>query len=107
MPYHYDQLSSILSGGITLLREKFIEKRKKSMIKISKEYAMRLNKEYGVNFGENGISRTHGHHKNYFLCESEDNLRKLLDFAHNDEARAILDKIDAKKRRYNKRNITR
>lgn len=73
------------------------------MIKIRKEDAIILNTEYGVRFGENGISRTHGHHKNYFLCENEYNLRSLTSFSKNDEAQAILDKIDARKRRYSKR----
>ena len=73
------------------------------MIKITKKDALKLNKEYGVKFGENGISRTHGHHKKYYLTESEYNLRSLLKFSLNDEAKAIIDKIDAKKRRYNKK----
>lgn len=72
------------------------------MIKISKEDALKLNKEYGVKFGENGISRTHGHNKHYYLCESEYNLRSLLKFNGNDEAKVIIDKIDARKRWYNK-----
>ena len=73
------------------------------MIKIKKEDALKLNKEYGVCFGENGISRTHSHHKNYYLTESEYNLRNLLKFSINDEAKALLDKIDAKKRRYDRK----
>lgn len=73
------------------------------MIKISKEDALKLNKEYGVKFGENGISRTHGHHKTYFLTESEYNLRSLLKFCANDKAKEILDKLELKKRRFNKK----
>lgn len=73
------------------------------MIKITKKDAFTLNKDYGVKFGENGISRTHGHNKHYYLCESEYNLRSLLKFSLNDEAKAIIDKIDSKKRKYNKK----
>lgn len=73
------------------------------MIKIKKEDALKLNKEYGVCFGENGISKTHNHHPHYFLCTSEYNLKSLLDFRTNDEAQKLLDKINAKKRRYNKK----
>lgn len=73
------------------------------MIKISKEEALKLNKEYGVKFGENGISHTHGHHKNYYLTESEYNLRTLLKFSLNNEAKVLIDKVDAKKRQNNKK----
>ena len=73
------------------------------MIKIKQKDAQKLNKEYAVCYGENGISRTHGHHKNYYLCTSEYNLRSLLKFSINDEAKEILDEIDARKRRYNKK----
>ena len=47
------------------------------MIKISKFEAKELNK-MGVRYGENGISHTHGHNKNYFLTESKKNI-SLLD----------------------------
>lgn len=48
------------------------------MIKISKEIAHKLNNDYGVPFGENGISRTCSHKKkNYYLCMSEDNMEKF------------------------------
>jgi hypothetical protein len=30
--------------------------------------------------GENGVSRTYGHHKNYFLCEDQTNLKLLEEF---------------------------
>ena len=73
------------------------------MIKISREDALKLNKEYGVKFGENGISHSHGHHKNYYLTESEYNLRSLLKFSLNNEAKALVDKIDSKKRNFNKK----
>lgn len=73
--------------------------RKNILIKIKKEDAMKLNKDYGVRFGENGISKTHGHHKNYFLTESEHNLRSLLNFTSHNEAQQIIDRLDAKKHR--------
>ena len=47
------------------------------MIKITKKECDYLNKECGVRFGENGISRTYGHTHTYYLCESERN-KKLL-----------------------------
>ena len=49
------------------------------IILISKEIAHKLNKEFGVPFGENGISSTgklNGRHK-YYLCESRKNLSLL------------------------------
>ena len=49
------------------------------IILISKEIAHKLNKEFGVPFGENGISSTgklNGRHK-YYLCESSKNLSLL------------------------------
>lgn len=46
------------------------------MVKISKKERFEL-EEMGVHMGENGISRTYGHHKNYYMCESKDNLKKL------------------------------
>ena len=49
------------------------------IIQISKENAHKLNKEFGVPFGENGISSTgklNGRHK-YYLCESRKNLSLL------------------------------
>ena len=50
---------------------------------ISKEIAIKLNKEYGIPFGYGGISSTgkeNGRHK-YYICENEKNLnliKKLL-----------------------------
>lgn len=73
------------------------------MIKISKEAAHKLHNEYGIRFGENGISHTKTHHKTYYLTESERNLRALLDFTSDEKAQKLIEKIDAKKRRYNKR----
>ena len=55
-----------------------IQNRKKaSIIKlISKEIAHKLNKEFGVPFGENGISVS-GTRRKYYLCESRKNLSLL------------------------------
>ena len=55
-----------------------IQNRKKaSIIKlISKEIAHKLNKEFGVPFGENGISIS-GTRRKYYLCESRKNLSLL------------------------------
>ena len=48
------------------------------MIKISKEIAHKLNNDYGVPFGENGISHTYsGKKKSYYLCESKRNMEKF------------------------------
>lgn len=75
------------------------------MIKISKEAAHKLNKEFKIRFGENGISHTkNSHHRTYYLCESENNLRALLSFSSDEKAQKLLDQIDAKKRRYNNYN---
>ena len=49
------------------------------IILITKEQALKLNKEYGVPFGYEGISSTgklNGRHK-YYLCESRKNLSLL------------------------------
>lgn len=51
----------------------------KIILLISKELAHKLNKEYGVPFGENGISMTgklNGRHK-YYICENKRNLSLL------------------------------
>lgn len=49
------------------------------MIKISQEIAQKLNSNYGVPYGENGISNTvgKGKKKTYYLCESPRNVRFL------------------------------
>lgn len=47
------------------------------MIKISKKDALKLNKEYGIMFGENGISHTcscHRNRKTYYLCANRKNM---------------------------------
>ena len=46
------------------------------MIKITKNEATQLRK-MGIEIGTNGISRTYGHHKTYYLCESVRNLECL------------------------------
>ena len=54
-------------------------KKVNKILLISKEIAHKLNKEFGVPFGENGISSTgklNGRHK-YYLCESRKNLSLL------------------------------
>ena len=51
------------------------QKEGNNILLISKEIAHKLNKEFGVPFGENGISSTgkeNGRHK-YYLCESNKN----------------------------------
>ena len=49
------------------------------MIKISKEVAQELNSNYGVPYGENGISTTvgKGRKRTYYLCESAKNMKLL------------------------------
>ena len=47
------------------------------IIPITKDEAQRLNKEYGVKFGDYGISSTHTKHKNFFLTENRSNLNAL------------------------------
>ena len=47
------------------------------IIPITKDEAQRLNKEYGVKFGDYGISSTHTKHKNFFLTENRTNLNAL------------------------------
>lgn len=74
------------------------------MIRVSQAEAFRLNQDYGVKFGENGLIAPHSHHKNhYYLTESEYNMRSLYEFSKNDKVKAILNKMDAKKRHYNKK----
>ena len=54
-------------------------KKVNKILLISKEIAHKLNKEFCVPFGENGISSTgklNGRHK-YYLCESRKNLSLL------------------------------
>ena len=72
--------SSNLSSAIfTLLlwREFKTESEWIKIILISKEIAHKLNKDFGVPFGENGISSSKTNHKKYYLCESRKNLSLL------------------------------
>lgn len=47
------------------------------IIPITKDEAQRLNKEYGVKFGDYGVSSTHTKHKKFFLTENRTNLNAL------------------------------
>lgn len=47
------------------------------LIKISKQEANILNKEFGVNFGAYGIYHTYTRYKKYYLCETSKNLKLL------------------------------
>ena len=47
------------------------------IIPITKDEAQKLNKEYGVKFGDYGISSTHTKHKNFFLTENRSNIDAL------------------------------
>jgi hypothetical protein len=48
------------------------------MIKISKDVAHKLNRDYGVPFKEGGISHTYsGKSRTYYLCESKKNMQSL------------------------------
>ena len=61
------------------IMSKFIMKVVKIILLISKETATKLNKEYGVSFGENGISATgklNGRRK-YYICENRRNMEVL------------------------------
>ena len=51
-------------------------KKVNKILLISKEIAHKLNKEFGVPFGENGISVS-GTRRKYYLCESRKNLSLL------------------------------
>ena len=67
------------AGSTILLWEIYRIKGRKLMIKISQEIAKQLNSNYGVPYGENGISHTvgKGKKKTYYLCESPRNVRFL------------------------------
>ena len=47
------------------------------IIPITKDEAQRLNREYGVKFGDYGVSSTHTKHKKFFLTENRTNLNAL------------------------------
>ena len=57
--------------------EEILYRKKANIIKlISKEIAHKLNKEFGVPFGEDGISVS-GTRRKYYLCESRKNISLL------------------------------
>lgn len=49
----------------------------KNILLISKKEATTLNEEYGVRYGENGISHTYTKSRKYYLCENKYNLNAL------------------------------
>lgn len=57
--------------------DKFIRKKVNIILLISKKLAHKLNKEYGVKFGEGGISTSKTKHKKYYLCERQKNMIAL------------------------------
>ena len=59
------------------MEEILYRKKEIIIILISKEIAHKLNKEFGVPFGENGISTSKTNHKKFYLCESRKNLSLL------------------------------
>ena len=60
-----------------------MKKEEKELIRVSSEEAKKL-RELGVKDGENGLSRTHGHHHvHYYLCESRFNLGLLQKIRNN------------------------
>lgn len=63
---------AILSNRINLYRKKVT-----IILLISKKLAHKLNKEYGVPFGEGGISTSKTKHKKYYLCERHKNMIAL------------------------------
>lgn len=64
------------STSTTLLG--ILYRKKEIIIKlISKEIAHKLNKEFGVPFGDDGISTSKTSHKKFYLCESRKNLSLL------------------------------
>ena len=83
MEKNHEALIRLVDGSVThtcysVLSDKYkIERSEISIIKISKENAHKLNKEFGVPFGENGISTSKTNHKKYYLCESRKNLSLL------------------------------
>ena len=58
------------------MEEILYRKKVNKILLISKEIAHKLNKEFGVPFGENGISVS-GTRRTYYLCESSKNLSLL------------------------------
>ena len=66
----------ILYSPISSMEEILYRKKVNKILLISKEVAHKLNKEFGVPFGENGISIS-GTRRKYYLCESRKNLSLL------------------------------
>lgn len=98
---HFGKTGSIPVEAVsTLLFWRNLKRNEESfLIKISKEIAKKLNEKYGVRYKENGISKTHTKHATYYLCESEYNLRSLLEIASNEDARKALDVIERRNKR--------
>lgn len=98
---HFGKTGSIPVEAVsTLLFWRNLKRNEESfLIKISKEIAKKLNEKYGVRYKENGISKTHTKHATYYLCESEYNLRSLLEIASNEDARKALDVIECRSKR--------
>ena len=67
----------ILYSPISSIEEILYRKKANIIILISKDIAHKLNKEFSVPFGENGISTSKTSHKKYYLCESRKNLSLL------------------------------
>ena len=82
MEKNHEAFIRLVDGSIThtcysILSDKYKNRKKENKILlISKEIAHKLNKEFGVPFGENGISIS-GTRRKYYLCESRKNLSLL------------------------------
>lgn len=72
-------------------------KRGKGMLQISKEIAHKLHNKYGVRWKDGGISASTTKYKKYYLCESENNLKKLLYITSDERAKKILKEIEERK----------
>ena len=66
----------ILYSLISSMEEILYRKKVNKILLISKEIAHKLNKEFGIPFGEDGISVS-GTRRKYYLCESRKNLSLL------------------------------
>ena len=82
MEKNHEALIRLVDGSVThtcysILSDKYnTERSENKILLISKEIAHKLNKEFGVPFGENGISIS-GTRRKYYLCESRKNLSLL------------------------------
>ena len=72
------------------------------MILISKENAHRLNKEYKIRFGDNGISATgvNKGRRKYYLCESEYNVRCLFKLTSDENVGRLLKQIRENRKKF-------